>query len=494
MLTDATIRAAKPCDTAYKLSDSGQLYLQVTPSGGRHWRMNYSFGRNAAGKPKQKTLSFGSYPAVTLADARAKRDEAKRLLAHKRDPAVAQRENDDAASAAETRTFQNVAEEWFEAQSGWSLDRRRDWSATRRRKPNHKHASDWIVDTDGRWTVVHANDVISSLERDVFPFVGQRPISDLRPAELTELLKAIQKRGSLETAHRIRQRISAVFQYGAIQGYCPSDIASLLGKLLKPVPRARHQPAITDGLADQHQRLAAIRELIRQCEIERCRAETKFANRLIALTAVRPGALAGARWSEFHELDGDTPTWIIPSERMKVALSQKGDSSFDHPVPLARQAVEVLRALYRLTGKGDLCFPSVRNFRKQISENTIRSLLIRAGYYQRHVPHGYRAAFSTFMNERAKELGRPGDREVIDLMLAHKPRLHHDRNQQSAISASERAYNRAAYMPLRRELAQAWADLILEGASPPAELIGEPMRWVHNGPKRPVVLANSAAP
>lgn len=444
MLTDAKIKAAKPREKPYRLSDSGQLYLQVSPAGGRHWRMNYTYGRNPVGKPAQKTLAFGSYPAVTLLDARKRRDEAKDLLRQGKDPAVEKRIEIRARVDASGNTFESVARRW--------------------------HAL-----KEPGWDTVHAKDVITSLDRDIFPHIGDLPITSLKAPKLLEVLQLVEKRGAIETAHRLRQRLSAVFVYGIASGACEADPAASLNKALTAVPRSKKQPSIIDGIRDQDARIAAVRKMLTDCEAERCRATTKLAMRFIALTAVRPNELHGARWNEFEDLDGKEPLWVIPAERMKGDKDRKAEEDGEHRVPLATQAVEILRVLKQLSGRLQLVFPGERHVHKQMSENTLRALLIRAGYYQRHVPHGFRAAFSTIMNERLKEQGKGDDRAVVDLMLAHVP---------EGTSGSESAYNRAAYMPRRRELAQEWADLLLEGFADPATHLGKPIRYAATGPGR----------
>ena len=441
MLTDAKIKAAKPRDTAYKLVDSQQLYLHVTPAGGRHWRMNYTYGKNAAGKPAQKTLTFGPYPAVTLLDARRKRDEAKELLREGRDPAIERRVSSQARAAENENTFKPVALRWHEL-----------------RKPT--------------WSTVHAADVLQSLERDVFPSIGDLPLHSIESPKVLELLNAVEQRGAIETAHRLRQRISDIFVYAIATGIAKADPAASLAKALRKKPRSKKQPSIIDRIRDHEGQLKAVRKLLRDCDDERCRASTKFALRLLALTAVRPNEIQNARWAELEDLDGAEPLWRIPAARMKGDQDRKAEEEGDHLVPLSRQAVEVIRALRPLTGGFQLMFPSERHVHKPISENTLRALLIRAGYYQRHVPHGFRAAFSTIMNDRPDK--QDGDRAVIDLMLAHVPK-----------DKIEGAYNRASYMPRRRELAQEWADMVTVGLDAPEVHIGQPIRWADTKPLGP---------
>jgi len=441
VLTDAKIKAAKPRDAAYKLVDSGQLFLHVTPAGGRHWRMNYTFGRNAKGKPAQKTLTFGPYPALTLLDARRKRDEAKDLLRDGRDPAVERRLTSRTRVAAHENTFEAVARRWHQL-----------------RTPT--------------WSTVHAADVLQSLDRDVFPEIGDLPLTSIESPKVLELLNVVERRGAIETAHRLRQRISDIFVYGIATGLAKADPAASLGKALRKKPRSKKQPSIIDRLRDHDEQIKAVRQMLADCDGERCRASTKFALRLLALTAVRPNEVQHARWDELEGLDGPEPLWRIPAARMKGDQDRKAEEHGDHLVPLSTQAVAVIKALRPLTGNYEMMFPSERHVHKPISENTLRALLIRAGYYQRHVPHGFRAAFSTAMNQWPQRL--EGDRAVIDLMLAHVPK-----------DKVEGAYNRAGYMQRRREIAQAWADLITEGLEPPEAHIGKPIRWADTSPKAP---------
>lgn len=443
-LTDAKARNARGTGKPYKLSDGGQLYLHVSAAGGRSWRMNYQFGRNAQGKPAQKTLTIGSYPAISLKDARDARDLAKTILAKGTEPRP-----DDlfqrAAPIADTRpTFADIGGEWHDLQKG-------------------------------RWSKVHAQDVLDNLKNEVFPSIGHMPIMDITAPAVLKLLQGIAGRGAVETAHRTRQRISAIFVYALATGRGVSDPAASLSIALPKKPKAKPQPAIT--------KLDDLRQLLICCEAERCRAPTKLALRLIALTAVRPNELHAARWSEFEGLDGPEPLWRIPAHRMKGDKDRKGEIEGDHLVPLAPQAVAIIRTMLPLTGDLALVFPSDRHPHKPMSENTLRALLIRAGYYQRHVPHGFRSAFSTIMNERVerqwRESGHSGaspDRAIIDLMLSHIPQ---------GTSESEGAYNRAAYMARRRELACEWAGILLADMWPPQIHIGEPIRWASTGPGRP---------
>lgn len=413
-LTDIKARRAPPGERDYKLADEKGLHLLVRPGGSKLWRLKYRF----AGK--EKLLSFGPYPEVSLSDARDLRDEARKLLRAGADPGAERKRQGRAARDQAGSAFEAVA---------------RDWHGL----------------NEGRWAEVHASDVLRSLERDVFPTIGARAIAEIDAQDLLELLQGIERRGSIETAKRIRQRISAVFLYAMSKKLVREDPAGMLGRALIPKRKKRRQPAVTD--------LVELRRLLDKAEGSGAHPLTLLASRLLALTAVRPGVVRGARWEEFVELDG-APIWHIPAARMKLALDRKDEAAFDHVVPMAPASVEVLEAARQLSGRGALVFPGQRHAHIPLSENAIGYLYNRVGWHGRHVPHGWRAAFSTIMNERAKAAGRDGDRQVIDLMLAHVP-----------TNKVESAYNRAQFMDRRRELAEEWADLLLEGALPAESLL-----------------------
>ena len=403
MLTDAKVRNARPTATPQKLSDGKGLYLHITPAGSKLWRWRYMW------EGREKLLSLGRYPALSLADARSARDAARVLLDGGKDPSVAKQE---AAAAAPGRTFEVIARQWHDQQK--------------------------VI-----WTAKHSQNVLDSLEA-VFPDLGSLDISAITPPQVLSALRKIEDRGAIETAKRTRQRISAIFVFAIASGLCEQDPAAVIGKALKPLIKG-HQPAVID--------LNEARDVLRIVEATPSYPVTKLALRFLALTAVRPGELRGARWTEFapDPLSLDEPErqvqWVIPAERMKMKR--------EHVVPLSRQAVAVLRAV-RPFSRTDLVFPMSTRATKPISENALGYLLNRAGYYRRHVPHGWRATFSSVMNERF-----PADRAVIDLMLAH---INKDR--------TEAVYNRAQFMDRRRELAQAWADLLMEGAVEPDVLVG----------------------
>ena len=419
MLNEARIRAAKPRDKAYKLTDSHRLYLLVKPGGSKLWKWSYSYDS------KQRTLHLGAHPQIALATARSKRDEASALLSEGRDPGTVRKLQVEANLEASRQTFERLAREWFE-------------------------------NVRSRWALVHAADVIRSLERDVFPAIGALPIGELSAPLVLVVLREIESRGALETAKRVRQRISSVFVYAIAKGLAQSDPAERLGAVLKPLRKGR-QPAITD--------LVPLRAMIIAAEEDFARPITRLGLRFLALTAVRPSELRGARWEELEELNGDAPLWRIPAARMKGDLERKDELGGDHLVPLTPHSIAVLRAVWPLTGGGPLVFPSARHAHLPMSENAIGYLLNRAGYHGHHVPHGFRAAFSTIMNEWAERNGKDHDRAVIDLMLAHVPK-----------EKVEGVYNRAAYLPRRRELALTWAEMLSEGLPEPLVLVDRPAK------------------
>ena len=414
LLTDTQVRTAKKKDKAYKLSDAEGLHLYVSTAGGKLWRMRYEFDG------KEKLLSFGKYPDLSLADARRERDAAKAHLRAGRDPGLERKKEKaaDAAAAAGT-TFEVAAREWHSQQ----------------------------IPT---WSPKHADDVIESLEKEVFPALGALPINDITPPMVLNVLKPIQARGAIETGHRVRQRISAVFVYGIGSSYCVNDPAAIVQKALAPVVKGK-QPAVLT--------LKEAREILRRVDDTPAHPVTRLAMRFLAITVVRPGTLAATPWAEVKSLIGQPdPIWFIPAARMKLRVRQKLDEARDHLVPLPSQAIETLEALLTLTGRGPLCFPNNRKAHKPMSENALGYLLNRAGYHYRHVPHGWRTTFSTVMNELHRQ-----DAAVIDFMLAH---VRKDK--------VEAAYNRAEYLQRRKELAQEWADMLLEGMPLAADLLTLP--------------------
>lgn len=413
-LTDVAIRKAKPGEQILKLTDGGGLYLAVLPTGTKVWRLRYRIGG------KEKLLTIGQYPEISLQEARAARDAQKRLLREGRDPSEEKQRGKKVAMAPHEVTFEHLAREWHGM--------------------NKAH-----------WAKNHAWDVLNSLERDIFPSLGARDIRTISIPETLAVLRDIENRGAIETAKRVRQRMSAIFVHAIASGIAESDPAAIVEKALKPLKKGR-QPAITD--------LTLAREIIQKVDETPGHPATKLGLRLLALTALRPGTLITSPWAELSDLDADNPVWRVPAERMKMRAIFKEDAGRDHFVPLSRQALETIEALRTITGRCPYLVPNGRNAHRPASENALGYMLNRAGYHHRHVPHGWCATFSSVMNERF-----PSDRQIIDLMLAHVPE-----------NKVEGAYNRAEHMERRAELAQIWADLIMEGQKPPMDLISGPRR------------------
>lgn len=405
-LTDRAVKAATPGEKTRRLPDGFGLYLQIEPTGGKLWRYRYRFGG------REKMISLGKYPQVSLAEARRARDGARSILDQGKDPSV-EKALVRAASLAEAGdTFEVVARDWFE-----------------RRSPS--------------WVPRHASICLRSLEGDVFPSLGRLPIRAITAPIVLKLIREIEGRGALDVAKRVRQRISAVFVHGIATGRCEADPAAIITSALA-APQKKKRAAVTT-IEDAREVLAAVERVPAQ-------AISLLAHRLLALTAARPGEVLGARWAEFEGLDGPEPVWRIPAGRMKMRA--------EHIIPLPPQAIEVLRVLHPLSGRTDFLFPNARRVTAPANITLLAAILLRAECRGRHMPHGWRAAFSTIMNEHF-----PEDRAVIDLMLAHAPR-----NQVEA------AYNRAAHRARRRELARIWADLLLQGARPAQEVVSEAHR------------------
>lgn len=391
-LSNAAVKAARPQSRAYKMFDERGLFLFVAPTGLRSWRLRYRV------QGREKLLCLGQWPDVQLIDARDKAEAARGLVAQGVDPSVQMR----TAAALQIRTFESVAREWHAVQ--------RD-----------------------RWTDRHAADVIASLESNVFSDIGPLPIGAITSPAILQLLRDVEARGSIETARRIRQRISAVYAFAIAEGLAEQDPAAFVARALRPAPIARRQPALTD--------LDQARALLAACERAGGPPIIRLASQFLALTAVRIGALLGATWDEFEGLDGEVPLWRIPAARMKLKKARKADSANDHIVPLSPQAVAVLKAI----GENGYDTRSSRVF--PIHPAAIGTLYKRAGYAGRHVPHGWRACFSTIMNESF-----PLDRAAIDLALAHAPK---------GASESEAAYNRAQLLDQRRALFARWGEMLI---------------------------------
>lgn len=436
MLTAVAAKNAPPKDKDYKLADSEGLYLFVTTKGYKSWRYKYRFGG------KEKRLILGRFPAMSLAEARDARDEARRVVRDGKDPILVQQRQKLLRATPSGLTFERFAREW--------------------------HALHKV-----RWKPVHADDVIHSLERDVFPALGAHNMDEIDAKMVRAVLDAVTVRGAVETAHRLRQRISQIFKYGMViaEETITRDPAGNLGIVMPAVPPSKRRPALLN--------IPDLQELLRVVEDAGASPITKCASRFLALTAQRPGMVRRMLWSHLENIDWGDDTivhqnaiWHIPAEEMKLEFDHRQDKANDHLVPLAPQAVEILQAIRPLTGNSAYVFPSARSLREPMSENAIAYLYNREGYKNRHCPHGWRSAFSTIRNELAAEVfktdeGKLFERLIVDRMLAHRPK---------ELSETEFDYNRAAFMDRRREIAGEWADQLLDGLPPASALLDGPRR------------------
>jgi len=392
-LTDVSIRSAKPKEKTLKLFDSGGLYLEVSTAGGKYWRWKYRF----AGK--EKRLAFGVYPDVSLKAARGKRDDAREQLADGIDPGAARKAEKQAQAGAES--FEAIAREW-----------------------HAKFSPGWVAS--------HGDRIVRRLEVDVFPWIGKRPIAVLEAPDILAVLRRIESRGALETAHRAMQNCGQVFRYAVATGRAKRDPTGDLRGALPP-PKEKHHASIIEP--------KRVAELLRAIDSYQGFFATRCALRLAPLVFVRPGELRKAQWPE---IDLDKSEWRIPAERMKMREQ--------HIVPLARQAVEILRELEPLTNRELVArpnapryvFPSARSHQRPMSENAILAALRRMGYTNEEMTgHGFRSMASTLLHEQG------WNHQVVERQLAHAER--------NAVSA---AYNFAEHLPERRKMMQEWADYL----------------------------------
>lgn len=386
-LSDMKVKTAKAKDKSYKLSDNDGLYLLVTEKGGKWWRFKYRFDG------KEKLLSLGTYPEITLADARQRRDEARRQVAQGIDPGAVRKAQKE-ADAEEKETFEVIAREW--------------------------HARFKTT-----WTQGHAVTIMSRLERDLFPWIGRRPIAEIKSPELLAVLRRIESRGALESAHRIRTICGQVFRYAVSTGRAERDPAADLKGAL-PQPQEKHRAAITEP--------AKVGELLRAIEDYKGGYVVKCALKIAPLVFVRPGELRHMEWTE---LDFENAQWNIPAGKMKMKEP--------HLVPLSNQAIEILKEVKELTGSSRYVFPSGRSFERAMSENAILAALRRMGYEKDEMSgHGFRAMARTILDEVLQV--RP---DFIEHQLAHAVR-----------DPNGRAYNRTAHLAERRKMMQQWADYL----------------------------------
>jgi integrase len=385
-LTDTALRKAKPADKPVRLFDGDGLYLEVSPGGGKWWRFKYRF----AGK--EKRLSLGVYPEVDLKKARKSTGEARQLLTDGIDPSANRKATKAARADRAANSFEVVAREWISKQMP-------------------------------TWAESHGGRILARFERDIFPWIGGRPIAEVSAPELLSTVRRIENRGALETAHRALRNCGQVFRYAVATGRAQRDTSGDLRGALPPV-KEEHLPAITEP--------KRAGELLRAMDEYQGTFTVRCALRLAPLVFVRPGELRKAQWTD---IDLDAGEWRFTASKTDTP----------HIVPLSVQAVAILREVHPLTGRGRYVFPSVRSSQRPMSDNAILAALRRMGISKDEMSgHGFRAMARTILDE---VLGwRP---DLIEHQLAHAVR-----------DPNGRAYNRTAHLPDRRKMMQAWADYL----------------------------------
>jgi len=388
MLSAIEVKTVKPAEKTRKLYDGRGLYLEISPTGGKWWRFKYMFDG------KERRISLGVYPDISLADARERRDQARKQVANGIDPSAVKQAIKVARSGEDT--FEAIAREWH-------------------KKNLHT------------WTEKHGASIIKRLEKNVFPWLGDKPLNEIKPPEILATLRRMEARGALETAHRIHATCGQVFRYAIATGRAESDPSRDLKGAIPP-PKKNHFPTMSDPKGIGH--------LLRAIEVYEGSFPVKCALQLAPLLFVRPGELRHAEW---EEIDFEKAEWRIPAHKMKMRVQ--------HLVPLSKQAMKIMEELQPLTGIGEVAkylFPSIRTYTRPMSDNTLNSALRRLGFEKEViVPHGFRSMASTLLNEQGWRW------DAIERQLSHG-----ERNKVRA------AYNHAEYLPERREMMQAWADYL----------------------------------
>ncbi|EKC2241810.1 tyrosine-type recombinase/integrase [Salmonella enterica] len=382
-LTDLAIRRSKPKEKPYTLNDGNGLSLLIEPNGSKGWRLRYRFSGKA------KLMSLGTYPNVALADARTARDEAKKLIAGGIDPAEVRKAKKREIESRFGNTFEGIAREWYE--------KRFD-----------------------RWSPSYAEEMIETFEKDVFPYIGSRPVAEIKPMELLAVLSVLNDRGATEKLRKVRQRCGEVFRYAVITGRAEYNPAPDLVSAFAPHKKEHYSFLKTDELP----------EFFRTLNTYTGSMIVKLAIRLLILTGVRPGELRQAEW---QEIDFDNRLWEVPKERMKMRRP--------HCVPLSDQTINILEQLKPMTGHYQYIFPGRIHHSKPMSEMAMNVLIRRIGYAGRVTGHGFRHTMSTILHEQGYNTA------WIETQLAHV-----DKN------SIRGTYNHAQYLDGRREMLQWYAD------------------------------------
>ena len=384
-LNDPAIRNATTDTKQKKLYDSGGLYLLVAPSGGKWWRFKYRFGG------KEKLLSLGTYPQVSLKDARNDRDKAKKLLRNRVDPSAERKAVKQTESGQ--GSVEAVAKEW---QSKFSKS----------------------------WSTSHAETIKQRIENYIIPNIGKQQINEITAPELLAVLRKIEAKGYVETAHRVKQICGQIFRYAIATGRMERDPAADLKGALPPA-KSKRMASIIDP--------KGVGGLLRAIDDYKGSMVTQCALKFGIFTFVRPGELRHAEWDD---IDLDKAVWRIPAEKMKMKSP--------HIVPLSKQTVSILKKIHPLTSEARYVFPSERTYSRPMSENTVNAALRRMGYTKDELTgHGFRSMASTLLHEKGWRS------EVIERQLAHQ-----ERNKVKA------AYNHAEHLPERKKMMQTWADYL----------------------------------
>jgi integrase len=388
-LTEMQIRTAKPESKQVTMFDGNGLFLLITSTGGKLWRFKYRYNK------KEKLLALGKYPEIGLSDARKRRDEARSQLAHGIDPGAVRKAQKQAKTES-TETFEIIAREWYAK-----------YTPT--------------------WKQSHAERLLRRLERDVFPYLGTRLITEIKATELLAVLRRVESRGTLDTAHRVRSTCGQVFRYAVATGRCERDPSGDLKGAIPP-PQEGHMAAITEP--------AKVGELLRAIDTYQGSFVVKCALKLLPLLFCRPGELRNAEWSE---LNFESSEWNIPAHKMKMKQA--------HLVPLPKQAIAIFTELKKLTGASRYVFPSGRSFDRPMSDNALVAALRRMGFEKGEMTaHGFRATARTILDEVLRV--RP---DYIEHQLAHAVR-----------DPNGRAYNRTAHLNERRKMMKLWANYLDE--------------------------------
>lgn len=379
------IRRAKPEAKAYTLGDGQGLSLLIEPNGSKSWRFRYRF----AGKPKM--ISLGVYPTITLADARSRRDDARKLVAEGKNPSEVRKKQKIALQTESDSAFEKIATEWHQMKSA-------------------------------KWSVGYASDIMEAFQNDIFPYVGTRPVGEIKPLELLNVLRKIEKRGALEKMRKVRQRCSEVFRYAIATGRAEYNPAADLSSALE-VHQSNHFPFLK---ADE------IPEFLSALDSYTGSRLVQIATKLLMITGVRTIELRAALWSEF---DLDNAIWEIPVERMKMRKP--------HLVPLSLQALDLLHELKKMTGHYRYVFPGRNDPNKPMSEASINQVIKRIGYGGRLTGHGFRHTMSTILHEEGFNSA------WIEIQLAHV-----DKN------TIRGTYNHAVYLSMRKDMLAWYSDYI----------------------------------